>query len=54
VTQTRHTCTTREVLVEANPDARISSLMVEVAHSVQEGVPPPSSGHRGAVATVLG
>jgi hypothetical protein len=37
VIQTRVTCTTRELLVEANPNARMSSLMVEVAHSVQEG-----------------
>ncbi len=56
MTQARVTSTALEVLVEANPSARISSLALEVVHSVQEGAPPPPppSGGRGAVVIVMG
>jgi len=56
VTQARVTTTALEVLVEANPSARISSLVLEVAHSVAEGAPPPPppSGRRRAVVFVMG
>ena len=42
--QARVTSITLEVVVEANPSARISSLVLEVVHSLQEGTPPPPSG----------
>jgi hypothetical protein len=55
VSQARVTTTALEVLVEANPNARISSLTLEVLHSVQEGAPaPPPSGRRRAVVIVMG
>ena len=56
MTQARVTTTAFEVLAEANPSARISSLALEVVHSVQEGVPPPPppSGGRRAVVIVMG
>ena len=56
MTQARVTTTALEVLVEANPRARISSLLVEVVHSVQEGAPPPPapSERRRAVVIVMG
>jgi len=55
MTQARVTSTALEVLVEANPSARISSLVLEVVHSVQEGAPPPPpSGRRRAVVIVMG
>ena len=55
MTQARVTSTVLEVLVETNPSARISSLALEVVHSVQEGAPPPlpSSGRRRAVVIVM-
>jgi hypothetical protein len=55
VTQAQVTSTALEVLVEANPTARISSTALEVVHSVQEGVPPPPppSGRRRAVVIVM-
>ncbi len=56
MTQARVTTTVLEVLVEAEADARISSLALEVVHSVQEGAPPPPSpsGRRRAVVIVMG
>ena len=56
MTQARVTTTALEVLVEANSNARISSLALEVVHSVQEGAPPPPppSGRRRAVVIVIG
>ena len=55
MTQARVTTTALEVLVEAEADARISSLALEVVHSVQEGAPPPPpSGRRRAVVLVMG
>jgi hypothetical protein len=56
VTQARVTTTALEVLVEAAPSARISSLALEVVHSVQEEPPPPPppAGRRRAVVIVIG
>ena len=56
MTQARVTTTALEVLVEANPNARISSLALEVLHSVQEGAPPPPppAGRRPAVFIIMG
>ena len=55
MTQARVTTTALEVLVEADPNARISSLALEVLHSVAEGAPPPPpSGRRRAVVIVMG
>ena len=56
MTQARVTTTALEVLVEADSSARISSMVVEVVHSVQEGAPPPPppSGGRRAVVIVMG
>lgn len=56
MTQARVTTTALEVLVEAEADARISSLAIEVVHSVQEGAPPPPppSGRRRAMVIVMG
>ena len=56
MTQARVTTTALEVVVEGDPDARTSSLVVEVVHSVQEGAPPPPppSGGRRAVVIVMG
>lgn len=58
MSQARVTITALEVLVaaEANANARISSLALEVLHSVQEGAPPPplASGRRRAVVIVMG
>ena len=56
VTQARATTTALEVLVEAEANARISSLALEVVNSVQEGSPPPPppSGRRRAVVIVMG
>jgi hypothetical protein len=56
VTQARVTITALEVLVEAEADARISSLALEVVHGAQEGAPPPPppSGRRQAVVIVMG
>ena len=56
MTQARITTTALEVLVESNPNARISSLALEVVHSVQEGAPPPQppAGRRRAVVIVMG
>jgi hypothetical protein len=56
VTQARVTTTALEVLVEAEANARISSLALEVVHSVQEGAPtpPPPAGRRRAVVIVMG
>jgi hypothetical protein len=56
VTQARVTITALEVLVEAKPSARISSLALEVVNSVQEGAPPPPPplGRRRAVVIVMG
>jgi hypothetical protein len=56
LSQARVTTTALEVLVEANPSARFSSLVLEVVHSVQEGAPPPPppSGRRRAVVIVMG
>ena len=56
MTQARVTTTALEVLVEANSNACISSLALEVLHSVQEGAPPPPlpSGRRRAVVIVIG
>ena len=56
MSQARVTSSVLEVLLEAEADARISSLVLEVVHSVQEGAPPapPPSGRRRAVVIVLG
>jgi hypothetical protein len=55
VTQARVTTAALEVLVGANPSARISSLALEVMHSVHEGAPPPAPiGRRRAVVIVMG
>jgi hypothetical protein len=55
VTQARVTNTALEVLVEAEASARISSLVLEVVHSVAEGAPPPPpSARRRAVVIVMG
>ena len=55
MTQARVTNTALEVLVEAEGNARISSLVLEVLHSVTEGAPPPPpSGRRRAVVIVMG
>ena len=55
MTQARVTTTALEVLVAAEANARISSLALEVVHSVQEGAPPPPpSGRRRAVVIVMG
>ena len=56
MTQARVTATALEVLVEAEARARVSSLVLEVADSVQEGAPPPPppSGRRRAVVIVMG
>ena len=56
MTQARVTSAVLEVLVEADPSARISSLALEVVHSVQEGAPPTPtpSGRRRAVVIVMG
>jgi hypothetical protein len=55
VTQARVTTTALEVLVEAEASARISSLVLEVLHSVAEGAPPPPpSGRQRAVVIVMG
>jgi hypothetical protein len=56
VTQARVTTTAFEVLVEAEANASISSLVLEVVHSVQEGAPPPPppAGRRRAVVIVMG
>ena len=55
MTQARVTTTALEVLVEADPNARISSLALEVLHSVAEGAPPPPpSERRRAVVIVMG
>ncbi len=56
MSQARVTTTALEVLVEAEADARISNLVLEVVHSVQEGAPPPPppSGGRRAVVIVMG
>ena len=55
MTQARVTTTALQVLVEANPSARISSLVLEVVHSVQEGGSPPApAGRRRAVVMVIG
>jgi hypothetical protein len=56
VTQARVTTAALEVLLQANPSARISSLALEVVHSVQEGAPPPPppSGRRRVVVIVMG
>ena len=54
MTQARVTTTALEVLVEAEAPARVSSLMLEVLHSVQEAPPPPPSGRRRAVVIVMG
>lgn len=51
MTQARVTTIALEVLVETDPNARASSLVLEVLRSVQEGAspPPPPSGRRRAV-----
>lgn len=54
MTQARATTTALEVLVEADPNARNSSLAREVLHSVQEAPPPPPAGRRRAVVIVMG
>ena len=56
MSQARVTTTALEVLIETNPSARISSLVLEVVHSVQEGAPPPPppAGGRQAVVIVMG
>ena len=55
MTQAGVTTTALEVLVAAEANARISSLALEVVHSVQEGAPsPPPSGRRRAVVIVMG
>ena len=56
MSQARVTTTTLEVLVQPDPAARISSMALEVVHSVQEGAPPPPppSGRRRAVVIVMG
>ena len=56
MTQARVTSAALEVVVEADSDARISSMVLEMAHSVQEGAPPPPppSGRQRAVVMVIG
>jgi hypothetical protein len=56
VSQARVTTTALEVLLQTEASARISSLVLEVVHSVQEGAPPPPppSGRRRAVVIVMG
>ena len=56
MTQARITTTALEVLVQPDSGARISSLALEVVHSVQEGAPPPPppSGRRQAVVIIMG
>jgi hypothetical protein len=56
MTQARVTNTVLEVVIEADSSARISSLALEVVHSVQEGAPPPPPppGRRRAVVIVMG
>ena len=55
MSQARVTTTALEVLVEAEGNARISSLVLEVLHSVAEGAPPPPpSGRRRVVVIVMG
>ena len=56
MTQARVTTIALEVLVEADPNARITSMALEVVHSVQEGAPPPPPpvGRRRAVVLVMG
>ncbi len=54
MTQARVTTTALEVLVQPDPGARISSMALEVVHSVQEGTPPLLSGRRRPVVIVMG
>ena len=56
MTQARVTTTALEVVVEGEANTRISSLALEVVHSVQEGAPSPQppSGRRRAVVIVMG
>ena len=56
MTQARVTTTALEVLVEADPNARITSMVLEIVHSVQEAAPPPRPpvGRRRAVVIVMG
>jgi hypothetical protein len=46
--------TALEVLVEANPSTRISSLVIEVVYSVQKAQPAPPAGRRRPVVIVMG
>ena len=46
MTQARATTTALEVLHQPDPEVRISSLVLEVLHSVQEGTPPPTTVRR--------
>ena len=52
MTQARVTTTVLEVLVEANPNARISSRALEVVHSVQEASPAPQARRRTVVMVI--
>ena len=56
MSQARVTTTALEVLVQAEASTRISSLVLEVVHSVAEGAPPPPppSERRRAVVIVMG
>ena len=56
MSQARVTSTALEVVVEAEASARLSSMVLEVAHSVAEGAPPPPppSGGRRVVVIVMG
>ena len=54
MTQARVTTTALEVLVAAAPSARISSMALEVVHSVQEAPPPSPAGRRRPVVIVMG
>ena len=55
MSQARVTTTAVEVVVEAEASAHISSVVLELVHSVQTGVPaPPPSGRRWAVVIVMG
>jgi hypothetical protein len=52
--EARVTTTALEVLVQPDSGARISSLVLEVVHSVQEAQPPPPAGRRRPLVIVMG
>jgi len=53
MSQARVTSTTFEVLTKPEANGRVTTLAIEVLHSVQEGEPPPATAGRSRTVVII-